>query len=277
MRITIDLDPILLEVGGFALLRWYSIFITLAIFAAVWLISREFKRKGLDSTHYGSIATWAIVLGIIGARLFHVIDRFGDYSDDPLTMLEIQRGGLAIWGAVAGGFIGVAIGCWRNKMPLLPVIDAVAPGLVLAQAIGRFGNIVNGDAWGAETTSRFAFIYTNPDSYIPNRLLGVPTHPYPVYDMALNLAVFALLMWLRKKPLPNGALFAIYLVVYGIGRFIIHGWFREEQIWAFGMQQAEVLSLAGVVVGLVMLAVLYGRRRTGGESEEDTSVPAPAA
>jgi len=275
MRITISIDPILLEVGGYAILRWYSIFITLAIFAAVWLINREFKRKGIDTSHYGSIATWAIVLGIIGARLVHVVDDLSFYLDNPGRIMQIQRGGLAIWGAVGFGFLGVVIGCLRNNVPILPVIDAVAPGLVLAQAIGRFGNIVNGDAWGAETDSRFAFIYTNPDSFIPNRLLGVPTHPYPVYDMVLNLAVFALLMWLRKKSLPDGALFAIYLVFYGIGRFFIHGWFREEQIWAFGMQQAEVLSLAGVAIGLVALIWLYSRRRTSAQSEP-TSPAAPA-
>lgn len=262
LHITISLDPILLEVGGIAILRWYSLFITTAIFAAVWLINREFVRKGLDTSNYGGIATWTIVLGIIGARLLHVIDDWGYYSDNPGNILQLQRGGLAIWGAVILGFVGVVIGCYQYKLPVLKVIDAVAPGLVLAQALGRFGNIVNGDAWGAPTDSWFAFIYTNPDSYIPNELLNTPTHPYPVYDMALNFAVLGFLMWLRKKPIPNGALFMAYLVVYGIGRFFIHGWFRQEDEWLFGMQQAEVFSLAGVLVGLIGLAILYQRDRS---------------
>ena len=259
LHITISLDPILLEVGGIAILRWYSLFITIAIFAAVWLINREFVRKGIDTSNYGGIATWTIVMGIIGARLLHVIDDWDYYSENPGNIFQLQRGGLAIWGAVILGFVGVVIGCYQYKLPVLKVIDAVAPGLVLAQALGRFGNIVNGDAWGAPTDSWFAFIYTNPDSYIPNSLLNTPTHPYPVYDMVLNFAVLGLLMWLRKRPLPNGGLFMIYLVVYGIGRFFIHGWFRQEDPWLFGMQQAEVFSLAGVVIGLIGLAILYMR------------------
>jgi phosphatidylglycerol---prolipoprotein diacylglyceryl transferase len=273
LHITISLDPIILEVGGVAILRWYSLFITIAIFSAVWLINREFIRKGLDTSNYGGIATWTIVLGIIGARLLHVIDDWGYYSDNPGSIIQLQRGGLAIWGAVILGFVGVVIGCYQYKLPVLKVIDAVTPGLVLAQALGRFGNIVNGDAWGAPTDSWFAFIYTNPDSYIPNELLNTPTHPYPVYDMALNFAVFGLLMWLRKKPLPDGALFMLYLVVYGIGRFFIHGWFRQEDMWIVELQQAQVFSLIGVVVGLIGLAILYQRDRS---NPEGASTPAEA-
>jgi len=260
MNITIDLDPILLEVGGYAILRWYSLAITIAIFVAIWMTDREFKRKGLDTSNYGAIVTWAVVLGIIGARLFHVLDDLDGYLDDPVRILQINRGGLAIWGAVTGGFLGVLISTRMYKMPLLPVIDAVAPGLVLAQAIGRIGNIVNGDAWGAPAPDAwFTFTYTNPDSFIPNRLLGVPTHPYPIYDMALNLAVFALLWWLRKKDLPNGGLFATYLLVYGFGRVFVHS-LREEVEWFWGLQQAQVFSIAGMILGALLLAYLYWQR-----------------
>lgn len=266
MHITISLDPILLEVGGIALLRWYSLAITLAIFAAVWLIDREFKRKGMDTSHYGGIATWTIVMGIVGARLFHVIDDWGYYQDNLLQAVQIQRGGLAIWGAVIMGALGVFIACRIYSVNFLQAIDAVAPGLVLAQAIGRWGNVVNGDAWGAPADDAFfTFTYTNPDSFIPNELLNVRTHPYPIYDMALNLLVFALIWKLRTRPMPDGALFAIYLVAYGIGRFFIHGWFRQEEVWFLGVQQAQFFSLVGVVVGLAGLAILYFRDREEGD------------
>lgn len=267
MHITISLDPILLEVGGVAILRWYSMAITAAIFVAIWLTDREFKRKGLDTSNYGGLATWAIVLGIIGARLFHVLDDLDGYFSDPLRIIEVWHGGLAIWGAVILGFVGVVIACRTYKMPLMQVIDAVAPGLLLGQAIGRFGNIVNGDAWGAAAPNAwFTFTYTNPESYIPSRLLGVPTHPYPIYDMALNLAVFGLIMWLRKKKLPHGGLFMTYLLVYGIGRFFVHG-LREEVVWIWGLQQAQVLSIAGAIAGAIGLAYLYWQRQQHPESE----------
>ncbi|CAN5266513.1 prolipoprotein diacylglyceryl transferase [soil metagenome] len=261
MNINIGLDPILLELGGVAILRWYSLAITVAIFVAVWLTDREMHRKGMDTSNYGGIATWAIVLGIIGARVFHIFDDLDGYLSDPARMLQIYRGGLAIWGAVIGGFLGVVISTRIYKMPLLPMIDAIAPGLVLGQALGRFGNIVNGDAWGApDPDAWFTFTYTNPESFIPNRLLGVPTHPYPVYDMALNLAVFALIMWLRKKDLPHGGLFAIYLLVYGFGRVFVHS-LREEVVWFWGLQNAQVFSILGMMAGALGLAYLYWRRQ----------------
>jgi phosphatidylglycerol---prolipoprotein diacylglyceryl transferase len=275
MNINIGLDPILLEVGGLAILRWYSLAITISIFVAVWLTDREMKRKGVDTSNYGGLAAWAIILGILGARIFHVFDDIDRYMDDPVRILQIQRGGLAIWGAVIGGFLGVFIACQIYKLPLLKVIDSIAPGLVLGQAIGRIGNIVNGDAWGAAAPDAwFTFTYTNPDSFIPNRLLNVPTHPYPVYDMALNLAVFALIWWLRKKDLPHGALFATYLLIYGIGRLFVHS-LREQVVWFWGLQQAQVFSIAGAIAGAIGLAVLYWMRSQ--DRDSDSSPPAKSA
>ena len=257
MRINIGIDPVIFTLFGIEF-RWYSMAIMLAIVVATWFVAREFRRKGIDGTEYGNVALIAIVSGILGARLFHILDRPGEYLSDPISILDFQSGGLAIYGAVVGGFIGVSIACRIYRLPLLKVIDAVAPGLVLAQGIGRIGCIVNGDAWGARTDSPFAFVYTNPDSFIPNRLLNVPTHPYPIYDMALNFAIFGLLMWLRKKPLPNGALFAIFVAVYAFGRFFI-SWVREERVWFWGLQEAQVISLVAVVLATGALVWIYRR------------------
>ncbi len=262
MRINIDIDPVIFTLGGLEF-RWYSLAIMVAIAVATWFVAREFRLKGIDDRDYGNVALIAIVSGILGARLFHIVDDLGTYLDDPARILDFQSGGLAIYGAVVGGFIGVMIACRIYRLPLPRVIDAVAPGLVLAQGIGRFGCIVNGDAWGARTDSPFAFVYTNPDSFIPNRLLNVPTHPYPIYDMAMNLAIFGLLMWLRGKPLPNGSLFAIFLSLYAFGRFFI-SFVREERIWFWGLQEAQVISVLGVVAGLIAIAFL-ARRGTGQE------------
>lgn len=253
MQITISIDPVIFEIGALQF-RWYSLAIMVAIGVAIWFTAKEFRRKGLDDSNYGSIAIWTVALGIAGARVFHLFDNIGFYIDNPGKVLDFQSGGLAMYGAVVGGFIGVAIGCRRYKVPFLKAIDAVAPGLALAQGIGRFGCIVNGDAWGAPTDSPFAFIYTNPDSFIPNRLLGVPTHPYPVYDMALNFALFGLLLWLRKKPLPDGALFAIFVVIYGVVRFFL-SFVREQEVWFWGLQQAQVIAI--ILVAIASVALVY--------------------
>lgn len=196
--------------------------------------------------------------GIIGARLFHIMDNTGRYLDDPATILDFRSDGLAIYGAVVGGFLGVVIGCRIYGLPLLHVIDAVAPGLVLAQGIGRFGCIVNGEAWGARTDSPFAFVYTNPDAFIPNRLLSVSTHPYPVYDMAMNFAIFGLLIRLRRKPPPDGALFATFVAVYAFGCCFI-SWVREGRVWFWGLQEAQVISIVAVIVAAGALWWLFQR------------------
>lgn len=262
MNINIGINPVIFKLGMFEM-RWYSLAIITAIGVAVWFVGREFRRKGIDDTNFGNIAIWAIASGIIGARLFHLFDEVDYYLANPRMIFNFQEGGLAIYGAVVGGFIGVVIGTRLHKTPFLKTIDAIAPGLVLGQAIGRFGCIVNGDAWGAAASSNapLTFTYTNPDSFIPNRLIGVPTHPYPIYDMALNLIVFAVLMRLRvRKPaLPDGALFAIFVALYGVGRFIV-SYVREEKVWFFGLQQAQVIAVIMVAAGVLALAWLTRRR-----------------
>lgn len=259
MNITISMDPVIFGFGMFQL-RWYSLAIMVAIGVALWFTAREFRRKGIDDSNFGNIAIWAIASGIVGARLFHILDRLGFYLDNPIQMLDFMSGGLAIYGAVVGGFVGVVIASRLYNVRLLPTMDAIAPGLVLGQGIGRFGCIVNGDAWGAPTDSPFAFIYTNPDSFIPNRLLGVPTHPYPIYDMVLNVAIFGFLLWLRKKDLPNGVLFASFLMVYAVGRFFI-SFVREERVWFWGLQEAQVIAL--LALGGAATALVYLLRRQG--------------
>ena len=269
MNITISIDPVIFHLGHLAF-RWYSLAIIIAITVATWLTRREFRRKGLDDAKFGDIAIWAIASGIVGARLFHVLDRAGYYLDHPGRILNFQSGGLAIYGAVIGGFLGVAIATRLYAVPFLPTIDAIAPGLVLAQAIGRIGCIINGDAWGAPTDLPFAFVYTNPDAFIPNRLLGVPTHPYPIYDMALNLTIFGVLMWLRTKPLPSGALFAIFVSLYAFGRFFI-SFVREQRVWFWGLQEAQVIAIVGMMLGFA--AMLWLLRR-GWEHEQATPIGA---
>lgn len=186
-----------------------------------------------------------------------------------MDILAFQQGGLAIYGAVVGGFLAVALLARLYQLPFLQLIDAIAPNLLLAQAIGRFGCIVNGDAWGAPTTSPFAFVYTNPAALLPRDLLNVPTHPYPVYDMALNLAVFTVLWRLRRRPLPPGTLAATYGVLYAAGRFVI-SFVRQERIWFWGLQEAQVIALVALLVSLAALVWLL-RLRPATESPTATA------
>jgi phosphatidylglycerol:prolipoprotein diacylglycerol transferase len=260
MRIHIGIDPIFAHLGPLAL-TWHGLFSAIAIVVAVAVVRHELLRTGHFPVHFDEVAFWTIIGGIAGARVFFLFDHPIHYLRHPLSAFAVQEGGLAIYGAIIGGFFSLALVSWRYGLAFAPLTDAVAPGLLMGQAIGRIGCALNGDAWGAHTSSSFAFVYTNPHALLPNDLIGVPTHPYPIYDMALTLLIVGLLRLLRGRPLPPGGLFAIYAATYAVGRFAI-SYFREERVWFWGLQEAQVISIAVFLVALVALYWLPRRAQS---------------
>ncbi|HUY99471.1 MAG TPA: prolipoprotein diacylglyceryl transferase [Thermomicrobiaceae bacterium] len=258
MRITIGMDPNIFQVGTFTL-AWHGIAIALAIVVAVAVIYRQFVARGLPVDRFDSLAFWTVVGGILGARLFYVIDHLGYMVQHPLEALAIQQGGLAIYGAVVGGFVAVAILTRVYHFSFGTVIDAIAPGLLLAQAFGRLGCLINGDAWGAPTSGPFALVYTNAKDLIPPQLLGVPTAPYPVYDALMNLAIVVVIWRLSKLRLPAGTEFAAFAAIYAVGRFFIT-YLRQESVWFWGLQEAQVISLLALVASVAALGWLLLHR-----------------
>jgi phosphatidylglycerol---prolipoprotein diacylglyceryl transferase len=258
-EIEIGIDPNLLEIGPYVL-AWHGILTVIAILAGAWIARIGLRERKLDLPKLEQFTYWTIAGGIAGARLFYVFDHLDRFRNDPLEIFALSEGGLAVYGAVIGGFVTVAILCAVYRYPFLKIIDAIAPGLATAQAIGRIGCAINGDAWGSQTDSPFAFIYTHPDALLPERLHGVPTHPYPIYDMVMNLAIVAIIWPLRKKRLPDGAIFAIYSALYAATRFVISS-VREERVWIWGLQEAQVVAIVMFVVSIVALAWLWRQPR----------------
>jgi phosphatidylglycerol:prolipoprotein diacylglycerol transferase len=259
VRIHIGIEPTFAHLGPLAM-TWHGLFSALAILVAVLVIQHEITRTGYDMRRYDEIAFWTIIGGIIGARLFFLIDHPLTYLRHPLNAFKLQEGGLAIYGALIGGFFTLLLLSRIYHFRFAALADLCAPGLLLAQAVGRIGCTINGDAWGARTSSPFAFVYTNQHALLPSDLIGVPTHPYPIYDMLLTLAVYGLLRALRGRPFPPGVIFAIYAATYAIGRFCI-SFVREEKIWFWGLQEAQVVSL---VIAVLALGALYWLTRAAG-------------
>jgi phosphatidylglycerol:prolipoprotein diacylglycerol transferase len=147
--ITIDIgfDPVIARIGAFEL-GWHGIFTAIAVIAGIWLAHHLASRRGIPTDVVANIATWAVLGGIVGARLFHVLDHLSTYIEDPLSMFAVWQGGIAVYGAFIGGLLAGGIAAWRARADLWPLLDIAAPATLVGQAIGRLGCLPNGDAWG---------------------------------------------------------------------------------------------------------------------------------
>jgi phosphatidylglycerol:prolipoprotein diacylglycerol transferase len=253
--IVINIDPVLLRAGSFEI-GWHGIFVAIAAVVGIFLAVYAGKRRGIPSSTIYSGAFWVIVGGLIGARLFHVLDNFGYYSADPAKIFGLE--GLAIWGGLAGGGLAALIYTRWKRIRLGFAADALVPAVLVGQIIGRIGCVINGDAYGGATGLPWGFTYVNPNAAVPSSLLGVPTHPYPVYEMLWNFAALLLLLRLRRHFKTDGMLFLAYLSIYSVGRIVLT-FVRQENVLVWGLQQAQVLGLVGLIVAAVTAVYLMRR------------------
>jgi phosphatidylglycerol:prolipoprotein diacylglycerol transferase len=258
--ITITIDPVIFSIGHF-MLRWYSLIVVTAIITGVWLTAREAERKGFKKEDIYDSAIYVVLAGLLGARLFHVLDHWPDeYAANPVRALYIWEGGLAIWGAVIGGLMAIALIAWRRHWRLPALLDAAVPGLVLAQAIGRFACVITGDAMGKVTNGPFGFAYSSPNAMVPQ--LGVYYTPMPVYELLANLGIFALVWRLRKRNWPDGLLFLVYLSLYSLMRFFL-AFTSSYRIIAFGLTQSQIVALVALAAALPLMFWILVRQRKG--------------
>jgi phosphatidylglycerol:prolipoprotein diacylglycerol transferase len=257
--IVINIDPVLLRLGAYEL-RWYSLAIMLAIIAAVVVVAHQAKKKGILPKEVYSLALWEVIFGVVGARLFHVIDHFDYYANNLLEILQFQKGGLAIWGALAGGGMVVIVYAKIRRIPLGRLADALAPALLTAHIIGRVGCVINGDAYGGVTSLPWAFIYTHPDASIPSNLFGIPTHPYPVYEIIWNAISLLAILRLGRHLKKDGLVFLSYLSLYSLGRFILT-FVRQENTVFWGLQQAQMIAILAFAVSLTAMLYLARKRQ----------------
>ncbi len=216
-------SPIIFEVGPFAL-RYYGLCIALGIAAATWLTARELTRKGYDPALALDALFFVVPLGFIGARVYHVLTDYDLYADDPFPgVFAVWNGGLGIYGAVVGGFVGVLIFARVRGISPLVFADAAAPGLILAQAIGRWGNYFNQELFGRPSNLPWA-IEIAPE----NRPMGFADaaafHPTFLYESIWDLLVCFALLWVARRfagRLKDGDVFLLYVSLYSVGRFFV--------------------------------------------------------
>lgn len=259
--IEINIDPNIFSIGPLAV-SWHSLFILVGILAAVWLSSRLAARAGLSVDTFYSFALWCVIGGIIGARLVHVVDYWDSYMANPLQILRVWEGGLAIWGGILGGTLTGWIYSRVRPMSLAPFADQVAPGLILAQAIGRIGDIINGEHISTATSLPWGVVYTNPAS--PGYGLP-PVHPAVAYELLMDLAILGLLLRLRGRLRPDGALFMVYLALYSVGRFFLSFLRLDSNTVFLGLNQPQWICL---IVLAVVLPLMVKRRVAWRRDEE---------
>ncbi len=247
--ITIGIDPILISLGSFSL-SWHSLFMAIAIVVGVWLPARLVAKAGLSVDTLYSLALWAVPGGIIGARLVHVIDYWGYYSANPGAILAFWAGGLALWGGILGGTLTAVIFARIRAFPLARYADPAALGLLLAQAIGRIGDVINGEHISKGTSLPWGVVYTHPGS--PGYGLP-PSHPAVGYELLMDLLIFGVLWKLRGRIRPDGSIFLLYLVTYSIGRFFLSFLRLDSNTVLLGLNQAQWLSLIVLAAALPLL------------------------
>jgi len=247
--IIISIDPVALTVGSFEI-RWYGIMVALAVLTVVLWVLRE-TRRGANLS-YDTVITAALVgipSGIIISRLLHVIDMW-DYYSQNLGQI-IGGSGLTAWGGVLGAALGIWLYSRFSKFQFGYFADVTAPGIILAQAVGRVGCIINGCCYGLPTSLPWAVIYTHPDSFCP---IGTAIHPTQLYELIYNLLVFGALLTLRGRFKPDGSLFLIYLSLYSLWRVGID-FLRDGTPFLFGLHQAQVIAIIVLLIAIPILAV----------------------
>jgi prolipoprotein diacylglyceryl transferase len=255
-----------IQLGNFTI-HFYAICILVGIVAAAFLTNARLTKRGAEPGIVLDIILWAVPLGIIGARIFHVLTHPDDYfypGADLLRTLYIWEGGIAIFGALIGGAIGAWIGCRITGIRFWTFADAVAPGLLLAQAFGRFGNWFNQELFGVPTTLPWGL---EIDQSNPAWPLGLPAgtlfHPTFLYEVIWNLLGVAVLLLLERMfRLQWGKVLGVYLIWYGVGRTVWESIRIDPSEVFLGLRVNVWAALLAILVGLVIL-VVQSRRHTG--------------
>jgi len=264
--IDINIDPVLVRLGPL-MITWHGFFTAVGVLAGIWLATRFAVERGFTEDDIMSIALWCVVGGIIGARLFHVVDQWEYYAADPMAILRVNEGGLAIWGTIVGGPIAGALYAYKHRLSVPRLLDICGNALILGMAIGRLGDIVNGEHHGAAAHVPWSVSYTNPFTLGEP---GVAVHLAVGYELILDMLIFAVCTWLLyKRYMPRDSMvFTTMIALYSIGRVVIQ-FFRLDTPFIFGISQAQFSSFA---VGAVAIWILVYQWTQASRSRADADL-----
>jgi phosphatidylglycerol:prolipoprotein diacylglycerol transferase len=254
------LDPIAFSLGPIDV-HWYGVIIGAAIALGLYIAIKEATKRGLHNELFTDLMLWAIPIAILSARLYYVLFEWEYYSQNPSQIIAIWNGGLAIHGALIGSIITAYVFSKKKKVSFWLVADIAAPSLILAQAIGRWGNFMNQEAHGGEVSRAFLENLQLPEFIINQMYInGTYYHPTFLYESVWNLLGFIVLILLRRVNLRRGEIFLSYLIWYSVGRFFIEGMRTDSLMLTENIRMAQTISVVLIVVSLI---ILFYRRAKG--------------
>ncbi len=256
------MHPILIDLGFFQL-PTYGVLLALAVLAGLWTARRRADRVGLDGGRVVDLALWMVIWALVGSKLLLVLVELPRYLRDPAQLVGVLRAGGVFLGGFLAAVVAAAVLLRRYRLEWRSTFDALAPSLALGQAIGRVGCLMAGCCWGAACDLPWAITYTDPRAAANvGTPLGVPLHPFPVYAMLMNFTIYGILAALHRRRPAAGRVFATYLLLYGVGRFLLE-YTRGDAARGFvlgGLLSTSQLISVFLVLAGVVGHVLLGRR-----------------
>ncbi len=249
------MNPVFFTVGPYEV-RYYSLFILIGVFIAYFMMIREAKKFDISTDHIFNMFFWTIIIGIIGARLYYVVFNWEYFGSHIAEIWQIWQGGLAIHGGILFGLITIALYTKKYNLRLLRILDMAVVPLILAQAIGRWGNFFNSEAYGVATSLNHLKELHIPDFVIRgmniNGIYYTPTFFYE--SLWCGLGFIILLIARRTKYIKVGQVASLYMMWYGVGRFFIEA-SRTDSLTILGFKMAQIVSIIMVIIGIVIFVI----------------------
>lgn len=249
-----NINRAMFTIGDFSV-YWYGVIISLGLILAVIYGYNECKRISFNTDDFFNMLIIAIPVAIVFARLYYVIFSWDLYKDDITSIIDIRSGGLAIYGGIIGAALTVIIYCTKKKIKIGIVLDMLAVGLLIGQSIGRWGNFVNGEAFGSATTLPWAMCVTSNGRQIANMV-----HPTFLYESLWNALGIIVLLVYKKYKKADGELFCAYMIWYGLGRSFIEG-LRADSLFFGAVKVSQLLSVCILITGVIILSYLRKRSK----------------
>jgi len=264
--IKIGIDPEITKIGGLEI-AWHGVFTAIGVICGVAVAAFFGRRAGLGEDTIYNMALALVIGGIIGARTLYVLENLDQFQDDPLDVFAINAGGISIYGALIGGTLGAsAYAAWRRLLHWGVMADVASMGAIIGMAVGRIGDIINGEHFARTTDWPIGVLYTNPNSPSYPRFTAVTPqlaqHPAVAYELVGDLLIFVALFVLYRLLKRDGMVFWAWVFLYGAMRFGI-SFLREDEIVFAGLRMAQLIALGSMIVAPLAVAYMIMPRRRG--------------